>query len=71
MRGTGFAAAAPLTVTGFEVPVIDATSASVAVMVRLPAVLSAAGKIAVPFAKVELGGRSAWPSVLVKLIVSE
>jgi hypothetical protein len=52
-----------------EVPVTEAVSVSVAVMVWLPSVFNVPGKVPVPFAKVEFTGSSAWPSVLVKLTV--
>ena len=42
---------------------------SVAVIVWLPAVLSVALKVPVPLVSVELAGRAAWPSVLVKWTV--
>jgi hypothetical protein len=62
-------AAAGLTATVFEVPVIDEDTVSVPVMVRLPAVLRVALKVLVPLDKVELMGRTAAPSELVKWTV--
>src|ERR1700682_1622907 len=59
MKGTGFAAAAPLIFIEFEAPVMEAVTVSVAVTVWLPTVLRAAGSFAVPFVSIELGGRSA------------
>ena len=55
----------------FELPVIEAVTESVAVMVWPPIVLSVAEKVAVPFDSVELDGSTAWPSVLVKCTVPE
>ncbi len=64
-------AAAALILIEFEVPMIEAVAVSVAVMVWLPIVLSVAEKVAVPFVSVELAGRAAWLSVLVKCTVPE
>ncbi len=55
----------------FEVPVIEARTVSVAVMVWLPTVFSVAGKVPVPFVSVVLAGRTAWLSVLEKCTVPE
>jgi hypothetical protein len=55
----------------FEVPVIEADAVSVPVIVCPPALFSVAEKVLVPFASVELAGRTAWPSVLVKCTVPE
>jgi len=46
--------------------VIDAVTVSVAVMCWVPAVFSVALKVPVPLVRVELAGRTAWPSLLVK-----
>ena len=54
-----------------EVPVIEAATVSVAVMVCGPAVFNVAEKVAVPLGSVELAGSNAWPSVLVKCTVPE
>src|SRR5438105_4904851 len=48
------------------VPVIDAATVSVAVMVWLPAVSRVADKVPTPLVRVELAGRTAAPSVDVK-----
>jgi hypothetical protein len=45
-----------LTATEPEVPVTEALTVSVAVMVWLPVVISVAEKVMVPFASVESGG---------------
>ena len=50
----------------FEVPIIDEVTVSVAVIVRLPAVLSVAENVPTPLVKVESAGRTANPSLLVK-----
>jgi hypothetical protein len=55
----------------FEVPVIDAVTVSVAVIVWLPVVFRVAEKDPAPFARVELGGSRAWPSELVKCTIPE
>jgi hypothetical protein len=59
------------TLIEFEVPVIEALTVSVAVMVLLPTVSKVAEKVPVPFVKVESAGSAAWPSVLVKCTVPE
>ena len=51
------------------VPVMDELTVSVAVMVWLPAVASVAENVLAPAVKVELAGRVADPSVLVKWTV--
>ncbi len=53
------AAAGALTLIEFELPVMEAVTESVAVMVWLPAVFSVAEKVAVPFVSVELAGSTA------------
>jgi len=53
------------------VPVIEAVTVSVAVMVWLPPVFSVAEKVAVPFVSAEFAGSTAWPSLLVKCAVPE
>jgi hypothetical protein len=60
---------APLTTIAPLVPVIDAVTVSVAVIVRLPAVLSVALNVPTPLASVEFAGSTAAPSVLVKCTV--
>jgi len=55
----------------FEVPVIEAVTVSVAVIVWLPRVFSVTEKVPNPFVKVESAGSAAWPSVLVKCTVPE
>jgi len=61
-RGMG----AALTSIEAEVPVIDAATVSVAVIVWPPAVFIVAENVPIPFTSVELGGvRTAWKSVLV------
>jgi hypothetical protein len=55
----------------FEVPVIEAVTVSVAVIVWPPVVLSVAEKVPVPFVSVEFAGSTAWLSVLVKCAVPE
>ena len=62
-------AVAGLTPIAFEVPVIDEAAASVAVMVRVPAVLSVAETTPMPPTSVESTGSAAAPSVLVKWTV--
>jgi hypothetical protein len=52
-----------------EVPVRDAVTVSVALMVWLPEVLSVAEKDPVPFVSFESAGRVALPSVLEKWTV--
>jgi hypothetical protein len=54
-----------------ELPVMEAVSVSVALMVWEARVLSAAGKVAVPLVNVESDGRPAKESVLVKCAVPE
>ena len=63
------AAAPELTAIVPEVPVIDPLTVSVAVMVRLPAVLKVAENVPEPLLSVELAGSTAAPSVLVKCTV--
>jgi hypothetical protein len=60
-----------LTAIELEVPVIEAVTVSVAVMVWAPVVFNVAEKVPVPFVSVVLGGSTAWASVLVKCIVPE
>jgi hypothetical protein len=71
MKGTGFAAAEALALIVFEVPVIDAVTVSVAVIVCPPTDFSAAGKVPVPFTSVESAGKSACPPVLLKCTIPE
>jgi len=59
-------AAPALTVMEFDVPVIEAFSASVPVMIRLPAVASVADNVLVPFVNVVFAGNVAAPSLEVK-----
>jgi hypothetical protein len=59
----------PVTVTVPDVPVIDAVTVSVAVIVCPPAVFSTAGSIITPFNSAEFAGRTAFPSLLVKCTV--
>lgn len=54
-----------------EVPVMEAVTVSVAVMLWLPLVLSVTEKVPTPFVSVEFAGSKAWPSVLVKPTVPE
>jgi hypothetical protein len=63
---TRTAGAPALTVIVFDVPVMLPVTVSVAVIVWLPAVFSVAESVPVPLVKVELEGKTAWPSVLVK-----
>jgi hypothetical protein len=62
-------AAAALTVIVPEVPVIEAVTVSVAVMVLAPAVFRVAENVPTPFVSVAFAGRVAAPSVLVKCTV--
>ena len=62
------AAAAPTAIVPL-VPVIDPFTASVAVIVWLPAVFSVALKVPVSLVRVVLAGRIAWASLLVKWTV--
>jgi hypothetical protein len=62
-------AGAPLTLIGPEVPVIEAVTVSVAVIVRLPTVFSVAEKVPTPLTRVLLGGSTAAPSLEVKWTV--
>ena len=57
------------TAIAFDVPVIDAFTVSVAVIVCAPLVLSVALKVPTPLVSVALAGRIAAPSVLVKCTV--
>src|SRR5258708_33908158 len=61
----------PRTLIESDVPAMEAVTESVAVMVWPPIVFSVAEKVAVPFVSVELAGRAAWLSVLVKCTVPE
>ena len=58
-----------LTVMVLEVPVIEAVTVSVAVIVCGPAVFNVAWKFPTPLVSVALAGRVAAPSVLVKCTV--
>jgi hypothetical protein len=60
-----------VTLIEFEVPLIEAVTVSVAVIVWPPTVFNVAENFPVPFASVELAGSIAWPSVLVKCTVPE
>ena len=61
--------AAPTSIDA-EVPIIDAATVSVAVMVCVPAVFIVAEKVPVPLASVALAGdRTAWKSLLVRCTV--
>ena len=71
MNGTAFGPEVAPTNIEFELPVIEAVSVSVAVMVWLPAVFSVAGNVAMPWVSVELFCSEAWASVLVKCTVPE
>src|SRR5260370_1393934 len=62
-------AAAALTATVLLMPVIELVTVSVAMTVWLPAVSRVTLKVPVPLTRVELGGRTAWPSLLVKRTV--
>ena len=55
----------------FDVPVIEAVTVSVAVIVWLPTVFNVAEKVPVPLVSVEFAGSTAWASVLVKCTVPE
>jgi len=63
--------AAPLTLMGPEMPLIEVLTVSAAVMVCSPAVFNVAEKVPVPFVSVESAGSAAWPSVLAKCTVPE
>ena len=58
-----------VTVIVFDVPVIEEFTVSVPVTVWPPAVLSVAEKVPTPLVSVELTGREADPSVVVKWTV--
>jgi hypothetical protein len=62
-------AAAELTVMPPDVPVIEAVTVSVAVIVCDPAVFSVAENVSTPFVSVELAGNTAAASLLVKCTV--
>ena len=68
-RPRKYAAAAADTLTAALVPVSDPLTVSVAVTVLLPAVLSVTLKLPEPFVNVELAGRTAAGSLLVKWTV--
>jgi hypothetical protein len=55
----------------FDIPVIEAVTVSVAVIVWLPTVFSVAEKLPIPFVSIEFADRTAWLSVLVKCTVPE
>src|SRR5208282_5725647 len=57
------------TVIAFEVPVIEAVTVSLAVMVWLPRVFSVAKRFPTPFVSFELAGSTARVSVLVKCAI--
>ena len=61
--------AGTVTVIALDVPVIDSTRVSVAVMVCGPAVFRVALNVPTPLVNVESAGRAAAPSVLVKCTV--
>ena len=54
-----------------ELPVMEAVTVSVAVIVWLPTAFSVIEKVPVPFVSVEFAGRTALVSVLVKCTVPE
>ena len=58
-----------LTEVVLEVPLIDALTVSVAVIVRLPAVFRVAVKVPTPLVRVASAGSTAWPSLLLKCTV--
>src|SRR6185437_1877467 len=62
-------AAVGVTLIGPDVPVIAATTMSVAVIVLFPTLLSLAENTPVPLVRVESGGRIADPSLLVNFTV--
>jgi hypothetical protein len=53
----------------FDVPVIEATAASVALMVWLPLVFSVTENVPIPFVNGEFAGRMACASLLVNCTV--
>jgi hypothetical protein len=63
--------AEPVTEIELEVPVMEAVTVSVAVMVCTPGVFRVAEEFPTPFVSFESAGRTAWPSVLVKCTVPE
>jgi len=60
-----------LTMIEFEVPVMEAVTVSVALIVWTPSVFSVTGRFAVPFVSVILAGKMASGSVLEKCTVPE
>ena len=58
-----------VTLIEFDVPVIEAVTVSVAVMVCAPAVFSVAENVPVPLVRVVFAGNTAAPSLLVKCTV--
>lgn len=60
---------APVTVTVPDVPVIDAVTVSVAVIVCAPAVFNVTENMPTPLVSVEFAGNTAAPSLLVKWTV--
>ena len=62
-------AAPAFTVMELDVPVTDELTVSVAVMARVPGVLSVTENVPVPLVNVEFAGNVAAPSVLVKCTV--
>jgi hypothetical protein len=66
---TNVVAAAGFTVMELDVPVMDEVTVSVAVMARVPGVLSVTENVPVPFVNVEFAGNVADASVLVKCTV--
>ena len=66
---TNLVAAAALTVTVPDVPVMDDVVVSVAVIVWFPAVFSVAENVPTPFVNVESAGNVDPPSLLVKCTV--
>jgi hypothetical protein len=49
----------------------EAAAVSVAVIVVLAIVFRVAGKVPIPFVNAELGGSTAWPSLLEKCTIPE
>jgi hypothetical protein len=66
-----WAATPGLTLIELEVPEIEGAPASAAITVWLPEVFSVTEKVPVPLVSAELGGSTAWPSLLEKRTVPE
>jgi hypothetical protein len=58
-----------VTLIEFEVPFIEALTASVAVTVSVPTVFNVTEKVPAPPVNIEFPGNKAWGSVLVKCTV--